>query len=554
MSGDAVRAAVEPASSAGDTVVGRSLRIGMVGNVVTQPFAPLKNKMTPIAAAEIDHLDFGQVVQTLRQPVGHDYLVVHLDHRWFFDVAPDRQSMDTVAELIGHARDWLARGAGTLILNTVPFLPVSSVESDLHDQLEALAAINTALFALAREHERVSVVDVGGALSRIGYASALRERNRHIMQAPYSPAASAAIVALYERSIHSYLKPRRKALMIDADNTLWGGVVGEVGAEGVAVDREYPGIVHFLLQAQLKRLRDLGILLCVVTKNNEQDFLEVFQQRDMPLALADITAYRSNWSPKSENIRAIADQLNIGLDALVFLDDNPFEIEEVRTALPGVDCRLFPHDRPEEALALLVSVESLHTRSLTVEDVAKAEQYRAEAQRADARETAGTLGDYLTSLNIVAHVHCNDPAHVRRVAQLTNKTNQFNLTCRRYTEAEIEQAMADGSVYDFRIVDRFGDMGIVAVAIVRDGELENLLMSCRALGRQIEAALLRYVCDRHPGLLAHYLTGPRNGMVGNFLDRNGFGSTADRGSRRDYRLLEGPANVEHLTIVEHPYG
>lgn len=534
-----------------DTTAARVLTIGMVGNVVTQPFTALVRRMAPIAQVNIEHLDYGQVIQTLGEPVRHDVLIVHLDHRWFFDVAPDSRSVTAAEELVEYARGWLGRGSGTLILNTVPYLSTSSVERDLHDQMEVLAAINAILFALAREHERVSVVDVGGALARIGYVSSLRERNRHIMQAPYAPAASAAIVELYERAIRAYLKPRRKAIVIDADNTLWGGIVGEVGAEGIAIDREFPGIVHFLFQTQLKRLRDLGLLLCVVTKNNERDFLEVFDRRSMPLTLDDITAYRSNWAPKSDNIRAIAEQLNIGLDALVFLDDNPFEIEEVRASLPDVDCRLFPHDRPEEALALLELIETLQTRSLTAEDVVKAEQYRAEAQRSQAQQSAGTLDDYLVSLGIVAHAHCNDPAHLRRVAQLTNKTNQFNLTCRRYTEADIEDAMAAGAVYDFRIVDRFGDMGIVAVAIVRDGVMENMLMSCRALGRQIESALLRYVCDRHPGLLASYVAAPRNGMVSDFLDRNGFAATESGHGQPNYRVQEGPANVDHLTIVEH---
>ncbi len=169
--------------------------------------------------------------------------------------------------------------------------------------------------------------------------------------------------------------------MVDADNTLWGGVVGEDGVENLEVDSDYPGIVHTQLQRQLLRLKGLGILLCAVTKNNEEDFRAVFAQRAMPLRLDDFVAYRSNWSEKSENIRDLAATLNLGLDSFVFLDDNPFEIEEVRARLPGVECHLFDRTRPEQALTLLDGIASLRARNVTAEDLAKTEQYRGEAQR-----------------------------------------------------------------------------------------------------------------------------------------------------------------------------
>lgn len=538
----------QPAAVSGYTR--RQVSIAMVGNLITQPFAKITQRLADVCDGSIEHLDFGQVVQTLEDDRRFDFLIVHLDHRWFFDIAPDQEAVEQARDLAARVRRWVERGTGAVLLNTIPYLPRSSVDSDLYGQIETLAAIHHVFFDLAAQVERVSVVDLARTMAHIGHAAAFRERNRLVMQAPYSPPAAAAIVDDYAQAVRAFLKPRRKAIIVDADNTLWGGVVGEVGSDGVGIDREYPAIIHFTLQQQLKRLRALGVLICVVTKNNEADFLEVFEKRTMPLVLDDITAYRSNWQPKSDNIREIAAQLNIGLDAFVFLDDNPFEIEEVRTRLPQVDCHLFPYQRPEEALVVLDKVESLHARRLTEEDTVKAEQYRAEAERNQAREIAPTLQEYLTSLAITVQASVNEAGHLRRITQLINKTNQFNLTCRRYVEAEVEQAMAEGHVYDFKVADRFGDMGLVAVAIVRNGVIENLLMSCRALGRHVEVAILRYICDRHPGVRAVYRAGPRNQMVADFYANNGFGVQHDDDTERLYRLEQGPQDERYFSVTE----
>ncbi len=527
----------------------RAIKVGLVGNVITQSLTQIGERIRDICAASLEHLDFGQVIQTLESNREFDFLIVHLDHRWFFDIAPNVESVERAHELAERVQRWLDRGPGTVLLNTIPYLPRSLVERDLHQQIESINGIHSVLFKLAEVNERVSIVDVSGALAAVGYSIGLRERNRVLMQAPYAPVAAAAIVNGYSLAIRSFLQARRKVIVVDADNTLWGGIVGEVGYESVAIDREYPGIIHFTLQQQLKRLRSLGVILCVVTKNNEMDFLEVFEKRSMPLELADFTIYKSNWNPKSENIQAIANELNIGLDAIVFLDDNRFEIEEVQARLPQVDCHLFPFERAEEALMVLDQIESLRTRSLTSEDIDKAEQYRTEAERKQVRLAAPSLKEYIASLNIELHVNINSAANLRRITQLTNKTNQFNLTCQRYVESEIERAMAQGHVYDFRVIDRFGDMGIVGVVIVRNGLIENFLMSCRALGRQVEVAILSYICDHHPQVHGIYKTGQRNQMVARFYPENGFVLEAVHGEEQIFKLDKGPIDEQNFIII-----
>lgn len=529
----------------------RALSIGFVGNVVTNPFGKVSGRLADLADVACEHFPIGQIEQVLAGPASVDVLIVHLDHRWFFDVAPDAGAVARARALAALVSARLGRGPGTVILNTVPFVPVSSVESDLHDQLAALAGVNAVLFDLARSQERVSVIDAAGALAILGFANAFRERNRLLYQMPYAPAAVDALVERYADAVAVRLRARRKVVVVDADNTLWGGVVGEDGVENLEVDTDYPGIVHTQLQRQLLRLKSLGILLCAVTKNNEEDFRSVFEQRAMPLRLDDLVAYRSNWSEKSDNIRELAETLNLGLDSFIFIDDNPFEIEEVRARLPGVECHLFDRTRPEQALALLDGIASLRARNVTAEDLAKTEQYRGEAQRQELQRSAASMDAYLASLDIRVHVARNNPGALRRVTQLINKTNQFNLTTRRYTEDEVATAMREGSVYAARVVDRFGDMGIVGVAIVRGGALETFLMSCRALGRRIESQVLRYICrqEADPALRAHYRPSPKNRMVESFLDENGFALIGSGPEGKDYRLTRGPDDTAYIHIV-----
>ena len=509
----------------------RALSIGFVGNVVTNPFGKMAGRLADLATVSCEHLPIGQIEQVLAGPAAADVLIVHLDHRWFFDVAPDEAAVARARGLAELVSARLARAPGTIILNTVPFVPVSSVESDLHDQLDALARVNAVLFDLARAQERVSVVDAAGALALLGFANAFRERNRYMYQMPYAPAAVDALNARYADAVAARLRARRKVVVVD------------LGALGIHL--------HTQLQRQLLRLKGLGILLCAVTKNNEEDFRAVFAQRAMPLRLDDFVAYRSNWSEKSENIRDIAATLNLGLDSFVFLDDNPFEIEEVRARLPGVECHLFDRTRPEQALTLLDGIASLRARNVTAEDLAKTEQYRGEAQRQELQRSAASMDDYLASLEIRVHVARNNPGSLRRVTQLINKTNQFNLTTRRYTEDEVATAMREGGVYAARVVDRFGDMGIVGVAIVRGGELETFLMSCRALGRRIEAQFLRHVCHQEGDrdLKAQYRPSAKNRMVETFLDHNGFEPLSAGPDGKTYRLTRGPDDTPYIHIV-----
>ena len=346
------------------------------------------------------------------------------------------------------------------------------------------------------------------------------------MRMPYTGHALPHVIHECGRAIRERFLPRKKAvLLLDADNTLWGGIIGEDGVAGIDIGPSYPGIVHRLFQQSLLELRSSGVLLCLVSKNNEADVREAFEKLEMPLKWGHFTAARVNWKPKSENIAAIAGELKLGFESLVLVDDNPFEIEEVQHALPAVDRYLFDALNADEALSLVYRIRDLSTWSLTAEDRQKANQYSEEIQRKNLRDAVGSLEDYLRSLNIKLEVGMNRASQIKRISQLTNKTNQFNLTTRRYSEAEIIELQARGRVFDFRVTDRFGDMGIVGIVIVLDGEIDSFLMSCRALGRKVENLMLKHVCEvvgSDPPLRARFVPTPKNGMVEDFYDHNGF--------------------------------
>lgn len=513
-----------------------TITVRFAGNLTTQPFNRLRKSLASFVQIAVEHADFGQVVQELQSTTQADFLVVHTDHRWFFDENPGAQATERSAQFVAFAQDWLSRNRGNLILNTIATHPYSPIAAERLRARGVVARINDTIREFALTESRVSVIDVEEILADVGHRAAIRERNRYVMQFPYTNVASAEILAALAEIIQLHHQARRKVIVVDADNTLWGGIIGEVGAKAIGVGDEFPQVQYKRFQQQLAELKRCGFLLAAVTKNNEDDFLEAFAENSMPLRLGDFITWRANWEPKSENIVSIAEQLNVGLDALIFIDDNPFEIEEVASRAPSVEGHTFPKDDFEAVLALVPSIASLRGLRLTKEDEAKTEQYRAEAERSTAQAGSASLEDYLRSLDIEILYNVNEPQHIPRIAQLTNKTNQFNLTTRRYSENAIRDFMASGKVYDFRIRDRFGDMGIVGVAIVADGSIDTFLLSCRALGRKIESEMLRIVTEGGDGALrAIYSPTAKNQQTAEFFDDNGFERLDDSGSDVFYR-------------------
>lgn len=310
---------------------------------------------------------------------------------------------------------------------------------------------------------------------------------------PFTEAHFATIALALTRKIHALRVPDRKVLVLDCDNTLWRGVVGEDGVEGISIPPALGALQRFAVDAQGR-----GVLICLASKNAERDVLEVFERRsDMVLKLDHVVAHRINWQSKPENIVALSRLLNLGLDSFVFIDDNPVECDLMRTELPQVLTLMLPPD--EEIEAFLSRLWVFDKVAVTEEDKRRTDMYKEEAARRAHEESAVDIVDFVASLQVKVDIGSPDEADWARLAQLTQRTNQFNFTTVRRSEAELRalERGAPGSVQRVRVRDRFGDYGLVGLAINRASAdelvIDTFLLSCRVLGRGVEHAILRHM-------------------------------------------------------------
>jgi FkbH-like protein len=325
----------------------------------------------------------------------------------------------------------------------------------------------------------------------------------------------------------------RKCLVVDLDNTLWGGVVGDDGVERLVLDGSPAGEAYLRLQEQLLDLRRRGVLLAVCSKNDEAWARSPFLERDdMRIGLDDFAAFVANWEPKTKNLETIASQLDLGLDALAFLDDNPAERAIVRELMPEVDVIELPDD-PSRFPRALAEYRGFEVAARTSEDDARTGHYRARAAALELQQRSSTVEEFLSNLAMVAEIRPFDSLTLPRVSQLVNKTNQWNLTTRRHPHELLARWADDPDVVtlSLRLEDRYADHGIVAVAVAfANGQaldIDTFLMSCRVIGRTIERTVLQHLVAeaRRRGLTAlrgRYVPTPKNALVSDLYLRLGF--------------------------------
>jgi FkbH-like protein len=318
----------------------------------------------------------------------------------------------------------------------------------------------------------------------------------------------------------------KKCLILDLDNTVWGGVIGDDGLEGIQLGHGLGiGKAFTEFQMWVKKLKQRGIIICVASKNNEDTAKEPFEKHpDMVLKLDDIAVFQANWETKVDNIRTIQSILNIGFDSMVFLDDNPFERNMVRDNIKGITVPEMPED-PAEYLEYLYSLNLFETASYSNLDKDRTKQYQVEAQRVSLSKTFTNEADFLKSLNMVSVVSGFTKFNTPRVAQLSQRSNQFNLRTIRYTDADIEALANDPNVIDlsFTLEDKFGDNGLIAVIIMKPLDKETLFvdtwfMSCRVLKRGMENFTLNTMVEKakaagYKKIVGEYLPTPKNKMV-----------------------------------------
>ena len=385
----------------------------------------------------------------------------------------------------------------------------------------------------------------------------------HRAKQEISPAAAPIYGDLVARLLAAKQGRSSKCLVLDLDNTLWGGVIGDDGLAGLVLGQGSAlGEAFVDFQDYARELSRRGVILAVCSKNDEANALEPFAQHpEMVLRRNDIASFVANWNDKASNIRAIAEELNIGLDSLVFVDDNPFERSLVRRELPMVAVPEVSDD-PATFAQTLADAGYFEAVAVTEEDRVRTEQYQGNRQREQLKASTTDLEAYLRSLEMQLIWRRFDPVGLQRTVQLINKTNQFNLTTRRYSEEDVVAVMNDPRTFglQLRLIDRFGDNGIIAIVIGKmqgDNDLliDTWLMSCRVLGRQVEPTTLNLVADSAKRLgarrlIGEYLPTKKNGMVKDHYQKLGFTvlEQGEDGSSRS--ALELPTFVPASTFID----
>ncbi|MCU1295976.1 MAG: FkbH like protein [Acidobacteriaceae bacterium] len=458
----------------------------------------------------------------------------------YSDLAPDavRQAIHRVSN---NFQQWIRafrqRSQATLIVHLLeqPTQPNAGVlDAQLEtSQSSAIRQTNAAIRQAASEHRGVYVLDYDALVARYGRLNWRDERKWLIARMPIAASQLNYLSQEWLRFLVPLTGKVAKALVVDLDNTLWGGVIGEDGMNGIKLSAEYPGAAYQSLQRVTLDLTRRGILLAICSKNNLDDAMEALNSHPgMLLRPNHFAAMRINWNDKAQNVREIAAELNIGIDSLALMDDNPVECEQIRAALPEVTVIELPED-PLQYAATLRECPVFERLTLSTEDQQRTAFYVEQRERSQAEQTFQSKEDFYRYLEQEADIAPVTPASLARISQLTQKTNQFNLTTKRYTEQQISELAArpDHEVFSIRARDRFGDHGLVGVAITRDNEeaceIDTFLLSCRVIGRSVETALLSYLGQRAAGrgkkqLAGWFVPTKKNLPAKEFYPQHGF--------------------------------
>jgi FkbH-like protein len=488
-------------------------RLGLVSNATTKLLVPALTASAVRYGVDLNvvEADFNQVMQAATasdskiistQP---NAIMLALDHRGYEGLQSGiKGSAGDAIEYFKALRDsFRQRFQGTLIFQTVPCPPeqlFGSLDAKLEQtQRGRIDRFNHDIADIIRDSSDV-LLDLAGLAHGLGTQNWFDDMQWHLAKLPFAQQYVPLYADYCARIIGALVGKSRKCLVLDLDNTLWGGVIGDDGLDNIVLGQGSAEGEAFLdVQRMALDLRDRGVMLAVSSKNEDRIARSPFREHpEMLLREEHIAVFQANWSDKASNLEAIARTLNIGIDSLVFVDDNPAERRQVRLALPqvavpelGADPALYP--RHVLAGGYFESVAFLE------DDRQRAEQYQANAKRSSLQSQARDLTSYLKSLEMVMTIGPFDKTGRSRITQLINKSNQFNLTSRRYTEADVEQLGNDPDVLTFqvRLADIFGDNGMISVVILRKSgdawTIDTWLMSCRVLGRGVEQALLNEI-------------------------------------------------------------
>jgi len=535
----------------------RKLNISILRNVMIESMVPYIKFM----AYEMDYeakIQIGEYDNIVQEAMGHkegllkndtDCVLIFMKleglswklARRFAALSPQKiqKEVQSIKEMIPIVLTGIRKQTNGMILwhnFEFPLYPALGISDGQHPhgQTGIIQELNNALRDALADFPNAYYVDLNLCISRVGGKNFYDLRYWHIGRAPYSLLGLTEIAFEDFKFIRPLKGKNKKCLVLDCDNVLWGGVIGEDGLSGIKLDKTHPGLSYYELQEEIVNLYHRGILIALCSKNNSEDVWEVFRKHpDMVLKEEHIVATQINWDDKATNIKKIAAQLNIGLNSMVFVDDSDFEVNLIRQELPEVTVIHLPKDKTVEYKEILASCGFFDTLTISHEDRQRGLMYKAEAQRKELQVQTPDLESYLKSLEMEVEIKFTDDFTISRIAQLTQKTNQFNLTNRRYSDADIKAfaESKDADVLYLRLLDKFGDSGIVGVCILKYKDhrsyLDTFLLSCRVLGRGVEDTLINQALKlaKKRGcreVIGEYLPTSKNIQAKDFLPKHGF--------------------------------
>ena len=530
-----------------------SSKIAVLGDTATQLLCTAIRGMGVERGYNIDlfEAEYNQVERQLLDPTSDlyqfdaDFIVIfqstHKLGEHHSMLSPEQQANladDRICFLVSVCENPALAGKKILYFNypeiedTVFGSYANEVESSFTYQVRKL---NFELMRLSQRYQNLFICDIAALQNKLGrdvmFASNVYTSTEMILSMDALPYVASRVMDI----VCAVKGQFKKCLILDLDNTVWGGVIGDDGLEGIQLGHGLGiGKAFTEFQMWVKKLKQRGIIICVASKNNEETAKEPFEKHpDMVLKLDDIAVFQANWDTKVDNIRTIQQILNIGFDSMVFLDDNPFERNIVRENIKGITVPELP-ENPEDYLEYLYSLNLFETASYSNLDKDRTKQYQVEAQRVSLSKTFTNEADFLKSLNMVSVVSGFTKFNTPRVAQLSQRSNQFNLRTVRYTDADIEALANDPNVIDlsFTLEDKFGDNGLIAVVIMKPLDKETLFvdtwfMSCRVLKRGMENFTLNTMVEKakaagYKRIIGEYIPTPKNKMVEDHYTNLGF--------------------------------
>ena len=430
--------------------------------------------------------------------------------------------------------------------------PLGNLEaSEPHGRVNFLLRLNAEFASYARHHSRFLINDILYLSAQVGLEEWVGHSYWYNFHMALSPTATVALARSVASIVKSVYGKSKKCLVLDLDNTLWGGIIGDDGMQNLILGRDHPLGEAFLdFQRYVKDLQKRGVILAVCSKNDPENAKEGFSHPDSILKLEDFSVFKANWNPKPGNIREIATELNIGLESMVFVDDNPAERALVADQLPDVAVPEIGSDVSRFA-EVLEQERYFEVHRVVEDDIHRSGYYAANAQRSDSQARFHDYGEFLTSLEMTAEIAPFSPMYLERITQLINKTNQFNLTTRRYTPAEVESIAHDPAFLTLygRLADKFGDNGLVSVlvghVVGETVEIDLWLMSCRVLNREMEYAMFDALVEQCQTrgikkIAGLYIPTKKNGMVSGHYGNLGFTRSSESSGPRELWTYEVP--------------